>query len=396
MLLRRLFTLLDESRLRPNPTQARTSQANNSAGDDYNDNSNNDSGNAARVIDESLREMDRVIVHLQQTKRTAESEVREVVAVLSGYTSRQTELRKRAKDFVQQGDSAAAQRLLAEQTALEPTIASYERIVENVMRTMQKLDAQIGTMCIQRDEVKAQRTVLTTQLASSRSQQEFLDTVRASGVSQELLERENMVAALQTELQTTTGEGTHSGINMEFDGKFDTELDAELAQLSAKDALAHLENELAAERTAKERADAEAATKRFHATFHHALPKHSVPTQVVPTQVVPTSSPISHTTAHSVINEGQADNTNTQRALQDFFTNAQTTTQTQVLETFANTSIEQDKPQTAVQNYSTALETDEEIRDRTNDETNNPTIEKNDFVNNFFLKQPQSPQKPHQ
>lgn len=212
-----------------------------------------DSNDAQRVIDQSLQEMERVIARLDTAKANAQAERNESVAMLQSYKTAYNNLRDRAKSLLQTGQQEAARELLAEQHGLETVIASFERITGNMTQTVQKLSVQIDSMRIQREELKAQRTVLAAQLASATSQEEFLEKLRASGASHELLERE----AIHAELRTPTADNYH-----------------DFAGIASDSALAELEDqiqrEMAHERAEQERLQNETSLKRFHVAFTNA------------------------------------------------------------------------------------------------------------------------------
>lgn len=239
-MFRSLFSLLQTSRTSSDvPSGAATSHS--------------DSNDAQRVIDESLQEMERVIARLDTAKANAQAERNESVAMLQSYKTAYNNLRDRAKSLVQAGQQEAARELLAEQHGLETVIASFERITGNMTQTVQKLSAQIDSMRIQREELKAQRTVLAAQLASATSQEEFLEKLRALGASHELLERE----AIHAELRTPTADNYH-----------------DFAGIASDSALAELEDqiqrEMAHERAEQERLQNETSLKRFHVAFTNA------------------------------------------------------------------------------------------------------------------------------
>jgi hypothetical protein len=145
---------------------------------------------------------------------------------------------------------------LAEQQSLETVIASFERITGNMTATVQKLAAQIDSMRIQREELKARRTVLAAELASALSREEFLEKLRQSGASHELLERE----PIHAELRLSTGDSAQAESEMrEFHG---ASADAALKALEHQ-----IEQEFAAERAEKERLQNETSLKRFQTAF---------------------------------------------------------------------------------------------------------------------------------
>ncbi|MBL7991367.1 MAG: PspA/IM30 family protein [Candidatus Kapabacteria bacterium] len=245
-MFRSLFSLLQTSRSLPNASsQEAPAGAVRSSSADSND--------AQRVIDESLQEMERVIARLDTAKANAQAERDESVAMLRSYQTSYNNLRDRAKSLVQAGQQAAARELLAEQHGLETVIASFERITGNMTQTVQKLSAQIDSMRIQREELKAQRTVLAAQLASATSQEEFLEKLRASGASHEFLERE----AIHAELRTSVASDAHDFVGMASDSA--------LAELEDQ-----IQREMAHERAEQERVQNEASLKRFHVAFTNA------------------------------------------------------------------------------------------------------------------------------
>lgn len=245
-MFRSLFSLLQTSRSLPNASSQETSA-------DAIRSSSADSNDAQRVIDESLQEMERVIARLDTAKANAQAERDESVAMLRSYQTSYNNLRDRAKSLVQAGQQAAARELLAEQHGLETVIASFERITGNMTQTVQKLSAQIDSMRIQREELKAQRTVLAAQLASATSQEEFLEKLRASGASHEFLERE----AIHAELRTPTASGSHDFVGIASDSA--------LAELEDQ-----IQREMAHERAEQERVQNETSLKRFHVAFTNA------------------------------------------------------------------------------------------------------------------------------
>lgn len=249
-MFRSLFSLLQASCANNTPETNRGASAHIHLGTQ---NSTPTSEDAQRVIDESLREMERVIARLDSAKASAQAERNESVAMLQSYKTAYDDLRQRAKSLVQAGQNEAARELLAEQQSLETVIASFERIAGNMTQTVQKLAVQLDSMRVQREELKAQRTVFAAQLASATSQEEFLEKLRATGASHELLEREQIHA----ELRAVPTDAHH-----------------DFAALATDTALAALEsqiqNEMAQERAEKERMMNEAGLKRFQVAFVHA------------------------------------------------------------------------------------------------------------------------------
>jgi phage shock protein A len=211
---------------------------------------------AERAIEEALREMNSVITRLEATKANAQAERNEASAMLQSYKSSYADLASQARSHVQAGRNDAAREALAEQQSLETVIASFERITGNMTATVQKLASQIDSMRIQREELKARRTVLAAELASALSREEFLAKLRQSGASHELLERETIHA----ELRLSTGDSAQAESEMrEFHG---ASADAALKALEHQ-----IEQEFAAERAEKERLQNEISLKRFQTAF---------------------------------------------------------------------------------------------------------------------------------
>lgn len=212
-------------------------------------------GNEAhQIVDESLREMESVIERLTTAKVKAQAERNEAVAMLQSYKTAHENIRTRAKSLIQSGQAEAARAMIEEQQSLETVIASFERIVRNMSAAVQKLTTQLDAMRIQREEVKAQRTVLAAQLASAQSREEFLENLRQSGASRDLLERE----AIHAELRLASGD-VHSSDLQDFRS---LSADAALKALEQQ-----IENEFATERAEKERVHNEASLKRFQLAF---------------------------------------------------------------------------------------------------------------------------------
>lgn len=281
-MFRSLFSLLQASRFAPDSTTSGNSESATPTGAD-----------AQRVIDESLREMERVIARLDSAKASAEAERNESLTMLASYKTAHQNLMERAKSLIQAGQSETARSLLAEQQSLETVIASFERITGNMTQTVQKLVVQLDSMRIQREELKAQRTVLAAQLASAQSQEEFLEKLRASGASHELLERE----AIHAELRAPA-----LGDEQDF------------SRLTADSALAALEHqiqqEMAEERAEKERMINEASLKRFQTAFAHAE-------KIAPNPVAKDLSPKLSLHATSAVNAAEA--SDKERVMNDFF-----------------------------------------------------------------------------
>lgn len=281
-MFRSLFSLLQASRFATDSTTSSNLEIATPTGDD-----------AQRVIDESLREMERVIARLDSAKASAEAERNESLTMLTSYKTAHQHLMERAKSLIQSGQNETARSLLAEQQSLETVIASFERITGNMTQTVQKLIVQLDSMRIQREELKAQRTVLAAQLASAQSQEEFLEKLRASGASHELLERE----AIHAELRAPA-----LGDEQDF------------SRLTADSALAALEHqiqqEMAEERAEKERMINEASLKRFQTAFAHA---EKIAPKPVPKEHSPTLS------LHAVSAVNAAEVSNKERVMNDFF-----------------------------------------------------------------------------
>ncbi len=211
---------------------------------------------AERAIEEALREMNIVITRLEATKANAQAERNEASAMLQQYKSSYAELASQARSHIQAGRNDAAREALAEQQSLESVITSFERIIGNMTATVQKLVAQIDSMRIQREELKARRTVLAAELASARSREEFLAKLRQSGASHELLERETIHAELRLSID---GSAEAESEMREFHG---AAADAALKALEAQ-----IEQEFAAERAEKEQLQNETSLKRFRTAF---------------------------------------------------------------------------------------------------------------------------------
>lgn len=209
---------------------------------------------ASRAITEALREMEHVIERLSAAKSRAQAERDEAAAQLQNYQAAYTDTMNRAKTLVLEGRNDEARALLGEQQSLETVIASFERIVGNMTAAVQKLVVQIDSMRLQREELKARRTVLTAQLASAASHEEFVEKLRISGVSHELLERETIHAELRLQMENPDHAQTQ-----------------EFTTISAETAFKELEqrivNEIAQERAEKEHLRNEASLRRFHLAF---------------------------------------------------------------------------------------------------------------------------------
>ncbi len=211
---------------------------------------------AERAIEEALREMNSVITRLEATKANAQTERNEASAMLQQYKSSYAELASQARNHIQAGRNDAAREALAEQQSLESVITSFERITGNMTATVQKLVTQIDSMRVQREELKARRTVLAAELASARSREEFLAKLRQSGASHELLERETIHAELRLSVD---GSAEAESEMREFHG---ASADAALKALETQ-----IEQEFATERAEKERLQNETSLKRFRTAF---------------------------------------------------------------------------------------------------------------------------------
>ncbi|MCU0425322.1 MAG: hypothetical protein MUF71_06815 [Candidatus Kapabacteria bacterium] len=286
---------------------------------------------ASRVIDEALREMGEVIERLTAAKTRAQTERDEAAAQLHSYKTAHAAATQRAKALVQEGRSDEARAMLGEQHNLETVIASFERIVGNMSAAVQKLVTQIDSMRLQREELKARRTVLTAQLASATSHEEFVEKLRLSGASHELLERETIHAELRVELESGAGsEG--------FAASHKQQSDFHAATTEA--ALQALENsiakEIAQERAEKERLRNEASLKRFHTAFAAAEKQQQSPTplrekapetkqsssaQTTTVQSTTAQSTTAHNAALNVMNQEQQ-----RRTMEEFFAEQATKT----------------------------------------------------------------------
>jgi phage shock protein A len=330
-MFRSLFSLLQASRFATDSTASGNLESATPTGAD-----------AQRVIDESLREMERVIARLDSAKATAEAERNESLTMLESYKTAHQRLMERAKILIQSGQNEAARSLLAEQQSLETVIASFERITGNMTQTVQKLVVQLGSMRIQREELKAQRTVLAAQLASAQSQEEFLEKLRASGASHELLERE----AIHAELRAPALGGEQDFSRLTAD--------------SALDALEHqIQQEMAEERAEKERMMNEASLKRFQTAFARAE-------KIAPNPVTKDHSPKLSLHAASAVNAAEA--SNKERVMNDFFAaNA------------GQKTVHQPAEQLVAQDTNASTKTDTET---------NAAKTSEDHIKNFFLQTP--------
>jgi phage shock protein A len=334
-MFRSLFSLLQASRFAPNSSTNGSLEPATPTGAD-----------AQRIIDESLREMERVIARLDSAKASAEAERNESLTMLKSYKTAHQHLMERAKSLIQSGQNEAARSLLAEQQSLETVIASFERITGNMTQTVQKLIVQLDSMRIQREELKAQRTVLAAQLASAQSQEEFLEKLRASGASHELLERE----AIHAELRSPTLGG-----------------EQDFSRLTADSALAALEHqiqqEMAEERAEKERMMNEASLKRFQTAFAHAE-------KIAPSPVTKDHSPKLSLHAASAVNAAEA--SSKERVMNDFFA-------TSAVQKTVQQSTQQPAQQLEAQDTNVSTKTDAET---------NAVKTSEDRIKNFFLQTP--------
>ncbi len=330
-MFRSLFSLLQASRFAPDSSTNGNPEPATPTGAD-----------AQRVIDESLREMERVIARLDSAKASAEAERNESLTMLTSYKTAHQRLMERAKSLIQSGQNEAARSLLAEQQSLETVIASFGRITGNMTQTVQKLVVQLDSMRIQREELKAQRTVLAAQLASAQSQEEFLEKLRASGASHELLEREAIHAELRT---PALGE------------------EQDFSRLTADSALAALEHqiqqEMAEERAAKERMMNEASLKRFQTAFAHAE-------KIAPNPVTRDLSPTLSLHATSAVNAAEA--SNKERVMNDFFASSA-----------GQKTVQQTAQHFAAEDTDVSTKTDAETKAAKTSE---------DQIKNFFLQTP--------
>jgi hypothetical protein len=220
------------------------------------------STDAHAVIEQAVAEMNVVIERLRVAKAASEHDKREIESTLHSYTQRGVELHTEAKRLMQAGKEAAARKVLAEKSVADGLVASYQAIAGNIAATLHQLDMQMSRMLVQRDEIKARRSILATQLASATSEQEFLAKIRALTASEESLEHEvNYTrAVLHIAHEASDGRSTAFSALAALDAS--SEIDA------AEQAVTALEAELAREHTAKQQLENESIHKRFQIAFH--------------------------------------------------------------------------------------------------------------------------------
>lgn len=220
--------------------------------------------NAHAAVEAALQEISATIRNVEEALRRAEEDKGHIAATLHEYVLRAEALHMEAKNAVQARNDEAARELLQEQHAIESMIAAYGQMTTNIGATVKKLHEQQRRMLVQRDEIKARRTVIEAQLSAASSEEDFMRNLHTLGLSHEVLEQELLQASIRGELGSSSNEQVLP--NADEYTLSNTVQRAALTQ-SAEEAFAALNAELEREREQRERLDREAVQKRFATAF---------------------------------------------------------------------------------------------------------------------------------
>lgn len=242
-MLRRLLEIWHQAEQKQSPMQSAENRT------------NTDAAKAHNAVEAALKELSEAIASVETALQRANADKQSIEATFEEYASQAQALRDAAKNAVNAGDDATAKKLLHEQQSVETMITSYRRMTENVDKTVRALQEQQRRMLVQRDEIKARRTILEAQLSSAASQEEFMRNLHSLGLSHEVLEQELVQAQVRTE----------TGVTNEY--ALSDQVQAAHNDHSAEKLLATLNAELEQEREQRKHIDAELAQKRFFQTF---------------------------------------------------------------------------------------------------------------------------------
>jgi hypothetical protein len=120
-------------------------------------------------------------------------------------------------------------------------------------------------MLVQRDEIRARRTVIEAQLSAASSEEDFLRNLHTLGLSHEVLEQELLQASIRAELNNS---GNTHNLPDSDEYTLSNNVRTTATTQSAEEAFAALYAELEREREQRRRLDAEAVQKRFATAFH--------------------------------------------------------------------------------------------------------------------------------
>ncbi len=235
----------------------------------------NDSLNARTAVETALSELSHAVQHIEETLQRATLDKTRIDTTLREYETHAATLHEKAKAAVHARNDAAATEYLEEQRAAESMIASYKRIEGNIHSTLRRLQEQRRRMVIQREEILAQRSIIEMQLASARTQDEFVRNIQALGLSHEALEQELLETQVQSALQTDE-QSIHAAID---EATTRASVQEERAML-----LSSLNAELEAERQQQRRLEEETMHKRFRLAFPEKHPPQSLATSAITQQ----------------------------------------------------------------------------------------------------------------
>ncbi|TAE23547.1 MAG: hypothetical protein EAZ92_14495 [Candidatus Kapaibacterium sp.] len=222
----------------------------------------NNTRTAHNAVETALSELTVGVQQLDNTLHRARADKERIATTLREYQAQTAALHERAKAAVQARNDAAATEYLEEQRAVEDMMSSYKRIEANINATLRRLQEQHRRMVIQREEILAQRTIIEMQLASARTQEEFVRNIQAIGLSHEALEQEVLETQVQSDLRDELQKSEHT-----LRSAIDHATHHASAQESRALLLDRLNAELEAERQQQQRLEEETLHKRFRLAF---------------------------------------------------------------------------------------------------------------------------------
>jgi phage shock protein A len=254
----RLFANIWQSREQPLPKSSSSEKA------DSTRSLANTSTDAHTAVENALLELDASIQGLEKALSTAEHDKQHIATTLAEYHQHAQTLHSEAKAALHAGNEAAARELLLEQQGMAGMVKEYERMLGNISVTVRKVQEQRRFMLIQRDEIKAQRTIIEAQLHSAKSHEEFMKNLHSLGISYEHLEEELTLAHVRMSLENIP----HENPTKSDEYLLTSAMEHASIETSAVEVLASLNAELEAEHRMKSQLEADALQKRFSLAFH--------------------------------------------------------------------------------------------------------------------------------